>query len=636
MSSPTTGEPSATVAEQKPARSGVADALIWLGGGDTRAALEPRERSADTLAGVIVLITAALAWLVSATALAAAPQMPTVAAVAIGLFFALLVGVVSRAVAAGSTRSVPALAGRALGALAVGVIVGELASLVLFSGSIQRRIDEQAVLTTQSVPAVAQAAADLDRVRASRAELDSAVDQARTRRDEALVVARCEYNPSPDCPQTQITGVPGAGPETRTANAILADAQQELDLAVAERTERAGGLDDAIGAGEQKLAQARANAAGNPDRGLGARWIAMNDLTMTSAETLMLRLAAIGFFELLMLLPLILRLWRGETAHDRMLDARLRRDIADLNAETAIAVKQAEVRAKTETLWAEQELAEARLAAEAQYEINREHHRRRVIAAGGSVAAARGLGTTAEQEYLPIAAAARAASQAASDRAAAERVAADRAAAELPAPDADAVDSAAVDPAAVYPAESGPGTELATTTKRPDRRSPVPGLANVASVANLASMDNVKAAARWITPLVPQIVGRAIDTTKQPLRAARQAFEEVEEITFSFRRVHKVTVDSEQSGGESAASGDAAPGGADRGWVDSRFHRQARTDGRAAAGSAGAAPIGGVVGTAAALSGHADRPERELDAAAGPRALREPEGPRGLPPGDRD
>jgi hypothetical protein len=621
MSSPMTGESSVAVDEQRSPRLGVADALIWLGGGDTRAVLEPRERSADTLAGVIVLITAALAWLVSATALTAAPQVPTGAAIAVGLFFALLVGVVSRAVAGGSTRSVPALAGRALGALAVGVIVGELASLVLFSGSIQRRIDEQAVLTVQSVPAVAQAAADLDRVRASRAELDSAVDQARTRRDEALVVARCEYNPSPDCPQTQITGVPGTGPETRTANAMLADAQQELDLAVAERTERAAGLDDAIGAGEQTLAQARVNAAGDPDRGLGARWIAMNDLTMTSAETLMLRLAAIGFFELLMLLPLILRLWRGETAHDRILDARVRRDIADLDAETAIAVKQAEVRAKTETLWAEQELADARLAAEAQYEINREHHRRRVIAAGGSVAAGRGVGTTAEREYLPIAAAARAASQAASDRAAAERVAA-----EL----------RAVDPAAVDPAESGPGTELATTTERPNRRPLVPGLANVASVANLASMDNVRSAARWITPLVPQIVGRAIDTTKQPLRAARQAFEEVEEITFSFRRVHKVTVDSEQRGGESAASSDAVVGEADRGWVDSQFHRPARTDGRAAAGSARGAAIGGVVGSAAALSGHADRPERELGTAADPRALREAEGPLGLPPGDRD
>ena len=136
----------------------------------------------------------------------------------------------------------------------------------------------------------------------------------------------------------------------------------------------------------------------------------------------------------------------GETAHDRVLDARVRRDIADLDAETAIAVKQAEVRAKTETLWAEQELADARLAAEAQYEINREHHRRRVIAAGGSVAAA-GVGTTDEQEYLPIAAAARAASQAASDRSAAELIAAERAAAELPAPDS----------ATVGPAESERG-----------------------------------------------------------------------------------------------------------------------------------------------------------------------------------
>ena len=33
---PTTGESSVTVDEQRPARSGLADALVWLGGGDTR------------------------------------------------------------------------------------------------------------------------------------------------------------------------------------------------------------------------------------------------------------------------------------------------------------------------------------------------------------------------------------------------------------------------------------------------------------------------------------------------------------------------------------------------------------------------------------------------------------------------
>ncbi|WP_038853006.1 DUF4407 domain-containing protein, partial [Mycobacterium avium] len=73
--------------------------------------------------------------------------------------------------------------------------------------------------------------------------LDGAVAQARDRQDRALVVARCEYHPTPGCPQTRITGVPGPGPETRTANELLADAQRELDEALAARDSRAPELD---------------------------------------------------------------------------------------------------------------------------------------------------------------------------------------------------------------------------------------------------------------------------------------------------------------------------------------------------------------------------------------------------------
>src|SRR4029077_15638405 len=56
-----------------------------------------------------------------------------------------------------------------------------------------------------------------------------------------------------------------------------------------------------------------------------------------------------------------------------------------------------------------------------------------------------------------------------------------------------------------------------------------------------------KAAARWVRPLVPPFVARVIDNTTQPLRTARQVFEEVEEITFSLKRTRKVTVDSDTS-----------------------------------------------------------------------------------------
>jgi hypothetical protein len=70
--------------------------------------------------------------------------------------------------------------------------------------------------------------------------------------------------------------------------------------------------------------------------------------------------------------------------------------------------------------------------------------------------------------------------------------------------------------------------------------------------------DVTKAAARWIRPLVPGFVARAIDTSTHPLRTARQVFEEVEEITFSFRRTHKVTVNTEESPGQGPSGGSTA------------------------------------------------------------------------------
>ncbi|WP_158021406.1 hypothetical protein [Mycolicibacterium chubuense] len=88
-------------------------------------------------------------------------------------------------------------------ATVAGVVVGEMAAVLIFAGSIDRRLDEQARATG------------------------------------ALVVARCEFNATPQYPQTHITGVPGTGPEQRTADAFLADAQQRLDTVESERNDSA-------------------------------------------------------------------------------------------------------------------------------------------------------------------------------------------------------------------------------------------------------------------------------------------------------------------------------------------------------------------------------------------------------------
>ena len=456
-------------------------ALTWLGGGHWREL-------------VVVLINAALAWLVATVAVTEATDWPVWAILPLTLLFGLLVGVVSRAVASGPTRGWAVVARGAVAVL-VGVVVGELAAVVMFSGSIDRRIDEQAARHADSTPAVAQVSADLGQMRAARTALDASVDQARIHRDQALVVARCEYNPTPACPQTRITGVPGPGPETRTANDLLADAQRELDDAIAARDGQAPALDSDIAGAEQTLAQARQTAVANADRGLGARWVAMHDHTLASAGALGLWTLTIAFFALLSLLPLILTLLRGETTRDRGVAARAERDRAELDADTTIAVKRAEVRAEIETMWADQQLASARLAIEAQNQIDREMHRRRVVEALDApipIAAE----PVEEDMYLPIAAEAEAASRAA-----------------LPS-----------------------GEEKLPARVEEERGTVIPTIPNV-----------TKAAARWIRPFVPPIVARAIDTTTGPLRTARQVFEEVEEVTFAFKRTHKVTVDSLES-----------------------------------------------------------------------------------------
>lgn len=509
--------------EPSSAGSRIGAAFTWLGGGHSRELVERHERSTHAIAGVVVLLVAVLAWFVATLAVAESTQWPTLAIVPLTLVFGLLVGAVIRATVSGPKRGWPGIVGRGAVAVAVGVVVGELAALVLFSGPIDRRLEEQAARNVDAAPAVVAAAAGLARTSDERTALDDAVEQARRHRDEALVVARCEYNPTPACPQTRITGVPGSGPETRTAKELLADAQRELDNALATSYRQAPELTSEIADGERALTQARETATVDADRGLGARWVAMQDFTLASAGALLLRMITIAFFALLSLLPLIIRLWRGETTHDLSAAARAERHRAELAADTAIAVKRAEVRAAAETLWADQQLANARLAVEAQTEIDRVQYRRRVsetlddpipvASQRKSEPRERKSEPREEDMYLPIAAEA-------------EAAAANQELVPLPAG-----------------TQQGRAGESQNLPAPVDSDSPAErGAPLIPSIPEVT-----RAAARWIRPLVPPLVARAIDTTTHPLRAARQVFEEVEEITFALKRTHKVTIGSEES-----------------------------------------------------------------------------------------
>lgn len=247
---------------------------------------------------IVEILLAAVAAVVSALVLAASTTWPTVAVIAGGLIVGVLVGAVGRAIASGRS----ALPGRVLVGVAVGALLGELAAMVVFGGAIDTE------LATQSSPRTALAATSLEQARQARTALDDAVARAEQRRDEALVVARCEVNPAADCPQSRITGRPGSGPGARTADDFLGDADRALDTAVAARNSGAAALDTEVAVREQALAQAR---DGQLTGGIGARWQAMNAYTLEHPGPLVLRSLIAGLFVLVMLLPMLLTRWRG-------------------------------------------------------------------------------------------------------------------------------------------------------------------------------------------------------------------------------------------------------------------------------------------------------------------------------------
>ncbi|MGW4089010.1 DUF4407 domain-containing protein [Nocardia sp. NPDC004718] len=480
--------------------------FTWLGGGRPSAISDRHERAGYAVTGAVVLLFATISGVVAA--LAAASAWPWSAAPASGIVVAALTGALARALATARPSGGPdrlGLVARIAVAVLAGGLLAELAAIVLFSGSVDRVLAEKAQRSLDSAPRVVAAQAELDRAKADRAALEQAIAMAQNDIDHALVIARCEFNPTPECPRTRITGVPGRGPEAQTANAMLDDARKHLATA----QDRVDAADRRIDADQAALSAARTAAFDDADRGLGARWQAMNDYSVHDA--LPLRILTILAFVAFALLPLVLRWWRGETSFDRHNAARTVHDRAEREADAVIAVKQAEVRAEAETLRAEQQLTAARLAVEADTAIDRERQRTRIIAAIGGIE----IGIT-EPPRRP----------------------------ELPAATADdRKDSAMPDEATPnLPAPTGVHPQVPAVASAP--AAPSGGGLELPLIGTVPFTDT---AARFIRPLVPSFVANAIDTATHPLRTARQAFEEVEEITFTLRRTRKVTVDGQTS-----------------------------------------------------------------------------------------
>ncbi|WP_067468224.1 DUF4407 domain-containing protein [Nocardia amamiensis] len=481
--------------------------FTWLGGGRTSEITDRHERGGYAVTGAVVLLFAAISGAVSGLAAASTGVWPLWATLAAALVVAALTGALARAVATARPSGGPDRLGlimRVTVAVLAGGLMAELAAVVVFGASVDRVLDDRAQRSVDSAAQVVAAQSELDRAKADRAALDRSIVQAQTDIDRALVIARCEYNPTPECPQTRITGVPGRGPEAQTANDMLDDARKQLAAAQG----RVDAADRRITDDQNALSAARTSAFDAADRGLGGRWQAMNDYTVR--EALPLRILIIVAFVALALLPLVLRWWRGETSFDRHNAARAVHDRAEREADTAIAVKQAEVRAEAETLRAEQQLTAARLAVEADTAIDRELQRTRIIAAIGGIE----IGIT-EPPRRP----------------------------ELPAAAADDRKDSAM-PHEVTPNLPAPVTASPSAPAVAPPPAPQSGGIELPLIGTVPFTDT---AARLIRPLVPSFVANAIDTATHPLRTARQAFEEVEEITFTLRRTRKVTIDGQTS-----------------------------------------------------------------------------------------
>ncbi|WP_063055358.1 DUF4407 domain-containing protein [Nocardia salmonicida] len=497
--------------------------LTWLGGG----LASPRRRDPETgadlafsheqgrylVTGAAVSSFALIAGLVALCALLAA-DVGVVGAVLFALVVAGAAGALGRALATtrpGADDDRFGVAARIGVGVLAGVFVAELAATVLLGGTVDRELDVRAQAGAENAPAVVAARTTFDLATADRAALDLSIAKSQADIDRALVIARCEYNPTPECPRTRITGVPGRGPETQTANDMLDDARKQL----ASAQGRVEGLDQRVRTESATLAAARTSAIAEGDRGLGARWLAMNSYTASHAGAAALRLLILLAGIAVALLPLLLRWWRGETSLDRRVDAADVADRAQREADAAIAVKRAEVRTETAALRAEHELTAAQLAIEADTVIDRERQRTRIIAAIGGFELGfsephRKDDSVSLEPNVPS---------------------------QLPAGYVQ------------HALPTGPAGTLVPAHQAPAQQAPAPAPTGGGGLELpiIGTVPFTDTAARWIRPLVPSFVANAFDSATHPMRTARQAFEEVEEVTFTLRRSRKVTVDTQDS-----------------------------------------------------------------------------------------
>ncbi|GAA5115001.1 DUF4407 domain-containing protein [Haloechinothrix salitolerans] len=501
--------------------------MVWFGGGHWRDLADRDERATYQLAGFLVLLNALMAWGVATAATLSVSSVHPLLAAAFTLPLGLLVGAFGRVLASRLTRTRRFGLGDVVGGLVavlIGLVVGELAALALFAGPVDRALNDKVDQARADV-ATSEPAQRLERLQQERRELDTDVNAAIAQRNSARAVARCEVDPGPGCPTDQITGDPGLADEAREAQAALAAAERDLARARAERNQDAPGFDRDIAELREQLAadRERAVSLARADSGIDARWQAMHGYTAAHPVALVLRLGVLTFFVALTLLPLLLRLWRGQTEQDRRILARRERLRAEEEADTALAIARAE--ARTEAAAAHASLPPAERAVALAALAERPDVERPVLTA------------TARREGEWATAKALAASGSDGQ---------------------DAGSSANVVPEAgsAVPADAA-GTALKRPSGSGDVSRHVPG-----------PLDNLPgplpSLARAVTGLIPErITQLPAQVATNPVKTARTLLEDVEELRVTFTRKRSVTV-HEESSGEAASSSDALAADSDR------------------------------------------------------------------------
>ncbi|HEV7790222.1 MAG TPA: DUF4407 domain-containing protein [Pseudonocardia sp.] len=519
-----------------PPLAGLANLMVWLGGGNWRDIDEHAERSAYQTAGFFVAVNAVVAGSVVSFVLGLA-GVPGPAGWLFAIASGLLVGAIGRALATapadpapGRSRGLLGDLARGLVAVLIGVLLGELAALAIFAGAIDRELNSSLDVAGTSVSQSAQAR-QLGALQADRAALDTRVDDATARRDRSLVVARCEYHPGPGCPSTQITGDPGHGPEAAQANTDLAAAEHDLAEAATRRDQLAPGLDRDIADARAALGRdtARAESLAAADTGLDARWAAMNSYTTHTAATagpLVLRIAVVVLFVLLNLLPLILRRWRGQTDQDRRILARKLRNRAEEEADTTVAISRAQLRAALEL------------------------DRHRALLASGSATAlgsATASGFPASGSATSLDPASAREGETPLDAGTPLGRAVTRA--ELTAP---------AGPEPVPAARELAGSRLPALA---EQRAPAPTQSSPLDLLPGPLPGAVRAITGLVRPLVPAPVARLADAAPRSIKIARGLWEEVEEFQFTMLRKRTVRLASDEID-EAAEAGPAGAGAA--------------------------------------------------------------------------